>query len=92
MHGYMTSRAILYQSKLFHCSLAPWECFKALRPRAQLNQDGERRKVVNRKQILKWLLLEMYFHTQANEYICTENNFALNICLCILNKRCMLER
>lgn len=71
---------------MFNCTLAPWECFQEFRLRVQLNQDGEKRKVVKEKQILKWLLLAMYFHTQANEYICTENNLVLNICLCILNK------
>lgn len=50
------------------------------------------KKVLKEKQILKWLLFEMYFHTRANEYICTENNFVLNICLCILNKWCMFGR
>lgn len=71
---------------MFKCTLAPWECFKEFRPRVQLNQDGEGRKVVKEKQILEWLLFEMYFHTQANEYIRTENNFVLNICRCISNK------
>lgn len=45
MHGYMINKAIiLYQSKTFKCTLAPWECFKEFGPRVQLNQDGEKRK------------------------------------------------
>lgn len=33
-----------FLSKMFKCTLAPWECFKGFRTRVQVNQDGEKRK------------------------------------------------